>query len=150
VLDFTASLVGKPPPVAVVEISAEMQQAKRTALFALVGGGVFLLLGGVQVAHKLLFRKPDVVTLIRERSSRIVWAYKKVATAKMNGVRLATFEFVVFALHPKKERIEVRLTPAVTASLLAKLPLLVPQATLGYSTENEQRFAKDPASMRCC
>ena len=126
--------------------SREMKKAEGTAKVVWWVGFLMAMLGVVIIGQKVLLAKPNIAKILAEAPKDVVWMYKKVSTAKVSGVRVARFEFLVFGLTNKK-RVEVKLPKEVVKAALESAQTLVPHATVGYTKKHETMFKHSPAEL---
>ncbi|MEL6492784.1 MAG: hypothetical protein AAFQ95_22785 [Cyanobacteria bacterium J06621_3] len=99
--------------------------------------------GAIALARK---NRVDLVDIINNRPTDIVWVYRQVNKATMVGVTYAQFEFVVFGLI-NKQQVKVRLPGNCVQALLQEIPEALSHVTLGYNAEHAQAFRQDPVSL---
>jgi hypothetical protein len=108
----------------------------------LIISGIFLLLALYLFIYAFKLQI-NAIELLERSPHDIVWVYLQVRTGGGSAAAIQ-FQFVRFGLRNKK-KFGVRLSPQNCNALLQQMPNLVPHATLGYSSEVEKAFNRNPA-----
>jgi hypothetical protein len=113
----------------------------------LLGLGLVAIAAGAVNCAYYKTRYVDIATVLSQDPARVVWVYRRVNTARVSGVQVAQFQFIVFGLDNRRQ-VQVRLPVAAVDALLQARPQALPGVTLGYSHELAQKFRQDPRSLR--
>lgn len=114
--------------------------------FLLGLGGVMIAAGALNCAYYKT-RHVDMATVLHHQPDQVVWVYRQVNTARVSGVQVAQFQFIVFGLANGRQ-VQVRLPMATVDALVATLPQVLPGVTLGFSPALARQFRQNPRSLR--
>ena len=91
-------------------------------------------------------RSPLVVAL-RNRPTDVVWIYQQDVAVNVHGIAAPVRDANVIARLRDGSTVAITVSRNAAPALLAALAALAPSAAVGYSSEREAQFEKDPQSV---
>lgn len=108
--------------------------------------GIICIVAGLMNTYYYQSRHIDIAKLLLDHPQKIVWIYRQMNTAKVSGVQVAQFQFIVFGLR-NKQRVRVRLPMTAVHALLEEVPTHFAHVTLGYNADLEKTFRQNPEAL---